>query len=66
MNSRRAKWLKKLVLNLDMNLLLTIRKIFGNKTSEMKEHELYQKTKRVWESRIKETKTWGKKLKGAM
>lgn len=64
MNSRRAKWLKKLVRNFDLNLLLTVRKIYGEKTSEMKEYELYQKAKKIWGTKIKETKTWGNKIKG--
>lgn len=60
MNSRRAKWLRKLTNNFDTNMLLTLRKIYGEKTSEMDTNSLYQKAKKIWKSQIKETKNWGK------
>ncbi len=60
MSGKRSKWLRKLIEKFDVNLLLSLRKIYGEKTNKMEIQELYKKSKKIWIMKIKETKTWGK------
>jgi len=60
MNTRRSKWIKKLVEDVDPQMLLTVRRHYGEKTNEMDPYDLYKSAKTLWKKGVEGTKLWGK------
>lgn len=60
MNNRRAKWIRNLVVDEDPSLLLTVRQYVGDKTKDLDDYKLYKIAKKLWKSKVPETKFWGK------
>lgn len=64
MNKKRAKWIRKLFKEMDMGLILSMGKVYGDDyAKKVNPKRLYRKAKRMWNKRDPMTKTWGKGLK---
>lgn len=60
MRGKRVKWIRKLVINTDPAMLLTIRKYYGERTQEMRPFALLRAAKKLWKRNIPEREYWGK------
>jgi len=62
MSQKKFRWLRQLVKNYDINLLLDLRNVHGEKTNEMDEKKLYKETKKLWYKQTPGVKNWGKPM----
>ena len=59
MNSKRSKWLNKLIALRNPVLLALIRNEYGERTKEMSPRMIYQAAKKLWyKGKIQEVKGW--------
>lgn len=58
MSGSRRKWIEKLVEKRDLNLLISLRRCYGDATVNMTEEEILKKAKKLW-SRLGLKEKWG-------
>lgn len=61
MSGKRVKWLNNLVKTYDVQLLLTLRNIYGEKTNNFDEIQLLEKAKKCWKNKVPGIEKWGRK-----
>ena len=61
MRKTRIKFLRKLVKDKDVNMLLSVRNYAGERTKDMGEENIFELAKRLWLTGFKERKLWGVK-----
>lgn len=61
MRKKRAKFLRKLVISNDPNLLITVRNKKGDRTKEMDTRQIYKVAKKIWTSKDPACIRWGVK-----
>lgn len=63
MNRKRAKWIRKLFVESDIGLILSLGQIYGDEfAKEVNPKRLYRTAKKLWNEKHPSTKTWGKSL----
>lgn len=60
MNRRRSKWIRKLFINMDPGLILSMNRIYGEEVKKVNPRSLYRKAKKMWNENHPATQTWGK------
>lgn len=60
MRRKRSKWIRKLFMQMDPGLILSMNKIFGDDIKKINPRTLYRRAKKMWNNHEPPTKTWGK------
>lgn len=60
MRRKRTRWIRKLFIDMDPALILSLNNIYGKEAEKMTPRSLYRKAKKMWLEKNPEVKNWGK------
>jgi len=60
MNRTRSKWIRKLFIDEDPGLILSLGKVYEENQKKVNPRSLYRRAKSMWNRHDPATKTWGK------